>query len=71
VYVNDVFYPQSKPLAQDREGRFMPQLTLDHYELKENEILLMSDSADDPFDGRYFGLIEVDQVDSVISPILQ
>jgi conjugative transfer signal peptidase TraF len=71
VYVNNVLYPQSKPLAQDKEGRSMPVLTLDHYELKENEILLMSDSNDDPFDGRYFGLIDVDQVDSVISPVLQ
>lgn len=71
VYVNDVLYPQSKPLVQDREGRPMPKLALDHYELKGNEILLMSDSNDDPFDGRYFGLIDVDQVDSVISPILQ
>ncbi len=70
VYVNDALYPQSKPLVQDKEGRPMPILTLDHYELKENELLLMSDSNDDPFDSRYFGLIDVDQVDSVISPIL-
>jgi conjugative transfer signal peptidase TraF len=70
VYVNDVLQPQSKPLAQDREGRPMPKLALDHYELKDNELLLLSDSTDDPFDGRYFGLIDADQVDSVISPIL-
>jgi conjugative transfer signal peptidase TraF len=69
VYVNDVLYPQSQPLAKDREGRPMTALTLDHYELKENEILLMSDSNDDPFDSRYFGLIDTAQVDSVISPI--
>jgi conjugative transfer signal peptidase TraF len=69
VYVNNVFQPQSKPLAQDKEGRPMPTLALENYELKDNEILLMSDSADDPFDGRYFGLIDSDQIDSVISPV--
>jgi conjugative transfer signal peptidase TraF len=71
VTVNDVLYPQSKPLAQDQEGRAITQLKLDHYELKENEILLMSDSDSNPFDGRYFGLIDVEQVDSVIHPALQ
>jgi conjugative transfer signal peptidase TraF len=71
VYVNENLYPQSKPLAQDQEGRFMPQLTLDNYVLKEHELLLMADSANDAFDGRYFGLIDVDQVDSVVSPVLQ
>ncbi len=70
VTVNDVLYPQSKPLAQDREGRVMPRLKLDNYELKENEVLLMSDSNDNPFDGRYFGVIDVGQVDSVIRPFL-
>lgn len=68
VTVNDAILPQSKPLAQDLEGRLMPVLALDHYELKENEVLLMSDSNDQPFDGRYFGLINVEQVESVISP---
>ncbi|MEQ1545558.1 conjugative transfer signal peptidase TraF [Methyloglobulus sp.] len=71
VMVNDVLYPQSKPLAQDREGRVIPKLKLDNYELKENEVLLMSDSNDDSFDGRYFGVIDVGQVDSVIRPFLQ
>jgi conjugative transfer signal peptidase TraF len=71
VYINDVLYPQSKPLVQDHEGRALPQLSLVNYELKENEVFLMSDSTDDPFDGRYFGVIDVDQVDSVISPLLR
>lgn len=70
VYVNDSLYPHSKPLIQDSERRLMPALTMDHYQLKENELLLMSDSIENPFDSRYFGLITVDQVDSVIKPIL-
>jgi conjugative transfer signal peptidase TraF len=71
VTVNDVLFSQSKPLAQDREGRVIPKLKLDNYELKENEVLLMSDSNDDPFDSRYFGVIDVGQIDSVIKPFMQ
>ena len=70
VTVNDVLYPQSKPVTEDKEGHLMPRLKLDNYELKENEILLMSDADGNPFDGRYFGLIDVEQVDSVIRPAL-
>jgi len=69
VFINDIPYPHSKPLAQDRNGRLMPVLNLNHYELKKNEVLLMSDSEDEPFDGRYFSFIDVEQIDSVISPI--
>jgi conjugative transfer signal peptidase TraF len=69
VYVSDTLYPQSKPLVKDPKGRLMPVLALNNYELKENELLLMSDSGN-PFDGRYFGLINVEQVDSVISPFI-
>lgn len=67
VYVDDVLQPQSKPLIQDKEGRVMPKAALDHYVLKENEILLLSNSADEPFDSRNFGIIDVEQVDSVVS----
>jgi conjugative transfer signal peptidase TraF len=69
VYVNDRLLPESKPLIQDKDGRAMPSLMLNHYELKEDEVLLMSDSSSAPFDGRYFGVINVAQVDSVISPL--
>jgi conjugative transfer signal peptidase TraF len=70
VSVNESPYPNSKPLAQDNEGQPMPALTIKNYELKENELLLMSDSVDNPFDSRYFGIINVEQIDSVIKPIL-
>jgi conjugative transfer signal peptidase TraF len=69
VYVNDKLLAESKPLIQDKEGRAMPALMLDHYELKEKEVLLMSDAGNHPFDGRYFGIVDVAQVDSVISPL--
>jgi conjugative transfer signal peptidase TraF len=69
VYINDTLYPNSKPLAQDQNGLAMPALAIKQYELKENQLLLMSDS-EDPFDGRYFGIINVEQVGSVISPFI-
>ncbi len=69
VYVNDVLLPESKPLLNNKEGQALPSTSINRYELKENEILLMSDSTENPFDSRYFGPIEVDQIDSVISQI--
>jgi conjugative transfer signal peptidase TraF len=69
VYVNDILQPGSKPAEKDRQGRPMPVMSLDHYELKDGELLLMSEATENPFDGRYFGLIDFDQVDSVISPV--
>ncbi len=69
VYVNDVLLPNSKPAEKDQEGRPMPKLVLDHYELEPGELLLMSEATENPFDGRYFGIIDFDQVDSVINPV--
>ncbi len=69
VYVNDFLLPNSQPLAQNKSGQPMPRLSLERYELKEDEVLLMSDSASAPFDGRYFGVIDVEQIDSVISKL--
>lgn len=71
VYVNDVLQPQSTPVEKDSEGRPMPIAPLNHYELKEGELLLLSEATENPFDGRYFGLIDFEQVDSVISPVLK
>lgn len=69
VTVNEVLLPHSKPLTDDKTGQTMPAATLNQYELKDNEVLLMSESADYPFDSRYFGSVNTDQIDSVISPI--
>ncbi len=69
VTVNEKLLSASTPLMQDKEGRAMPALTLGHYELKENEVLLMAGSGKDAFDSRYFGVVDVKQVDSVISPL--
>ena len=69
VSVNDTLLPESKPLSKDKEDRPMPVIVLDRYELKDNEVLLMSGSTGEPYDGRYFGIIEADQISSVIVPL--
>jgi conjugative transfer signal peptidase TraF len=69
AFVNNVLQTESKPKKQDADGQAMPALIFDNYELKEGELLLLSDSNGDGFDGRYFGPLHFDQIDSVISPV--
>jgi conjugative transfer signal peptidase TraF len=69
VYVDNILQPESKPKQQGEDGQPMPLMLIDNYELKDGEILLLSDSNGDAFDGRYFGQIHSEQVDSVISPV--
>lgn len=69
VYVDNILQPESKPKQQGADGQPMPLMLLDNYELKDGEILLLSESEGDAFDGRYFGPIQSEQVDSVISPV--
>lgn len=70
VTINDSLYPQSKPQTQDKEGKQISRLVLENYVLKENELLLMSEATNDPYDSRYFGIISTEQVDSVIELFL-
>jgi conjugative transfer signal peptidase TraF len=69
INVDGKLLPGSKPAAQDRENRPLPALAVGNYELKENEVLLISESPEFPYDSRYFGVVEADQVESVIEPM--
>lgn len=69
VFVGTIIQPESQPKQRDKEGQALPVLLLDNYELKDGEMLLLSDANGDAFDGRYFGPIQSEQVDSVISPV--
>lgn len=69
VTVNGLLLPYSKPLPQDGEGRRMPAFQASTYTLGNLELLLMSDVSGTSFDGRYFGPVNVAQVQSVIHPV--
>jgi len=70
IQVNGQLLPHSKPLKADPGGRPMPQLELNAYRLKENELLLIGDVSHASFDSRYFGLIDRAQIQGVVKPIL-
>jgi len=69
VIVNTVLVPFSKLIKADAGGKLLPQLSIQSYVLKTDELLLMSDVNKRSFDGRYFGLVNRNQVKSVIDPI--
>jgi conjugative transfer signal peptidase TraF len=71
VLVNNVLLPQSQPFGKIKDDQGIPKLKLDHYELKHNELLLLSESRQESFDGRYFGPVDVEQVEGIISPVFQ
>ncbi|MGL5335204.1 MAG: conjugative transfer signal peptidase TraF [Enterovibrio sp.] len=66
VFVNEERLAHSKPAQHDLAGRKLPYYRLNRYTLKGSELLLMSDSSDSSFDGRYFGPIDRSQVKSVV-----
>lgn len=68
ITVNDNLLPQSQPRA---EIPVSSVTKLERYPLKPNEIVVISETKDAPFDSRYFGLLDVNQIDSVVEPIIQ
>lgn len=69
VNVNGVLLSFSKPLTKDDVGRAMPHYRI-HRVLKDSEVLPMSEVSSTSFDGRYYGPINVSQVQAVILPIV-
>ncbi len=66
VVVNGLTVPLSRPLSADGANRPMPLYRTDHYILSDQELLLMSDVTGLSFDARYFGPMDIKQIDSVI-----
>jgi type IV secretory pathway protease TraF len=48
----------------------LPQWRIINYQLKSNELLVMTDQSSWSFDGRYFGPINKRQIKAVIKPVL-
>lgn len=70
VSVNGTLLANSAQLSQDREGRPLPQPSLDEYTLRDGEILAMSTYNARSFDSRYFGPIRREWIVSVLEPVL-
>jgi conjugative transfer signal peptidase TraF len=70
VTVNGVARPFSRPLLEDTLGRALPYFRVKDVALDDKEVLLMTDQSCLSFDARYFGLIHLSQVKSVIIPVI-
>ena len=53
----------------DGANRALNQWRIKDYQLKNNELLTMTDQDRSSFDSRYYGLIKANQVKGVIAPI--
>jgi conjugative transfer signal peptidase TraF len=68
VYVNKKCVPNSKPIAVDENNRSLPHYRMSNYRLKKSEALLLGETPIS-FDARYFGPIDISNVQSVIRPL--
>ena len=69
VRVNGRLLPFSKPIKQDGMGRNLKAWEVQHYTLKTNELLTMTDQDPLSFDGRYYGIINRGLIKGVITPV--
>jgi conjugative transfer signal peptidase TraF len=70
VIINGQSVPLSKPLVTDSANRPMPQFRALQRILSSREVFLMSDITGLSFDARYFGPININQIRSVIYPVI-
>ena len=68
VRINGQHVSLSAPMQTDGRGRAMPHYVQDRT-LKAAELMLMSDVSPTSFDARYFGPIDLEQVQGVIEPV--
>ncbi|MCB1584571.1 MAG: conjugative transfer signal peptidase TraF, partial [Xanthomonadales bacterium] len=69
VYINSKLIPFSKPIAKDGTNRPMPVFRVEDYQLKDDELLLMGEDNPISWDGRYYGLVKVTQIRTVVYPV--
>jgi conjugative transfer signal peptidase TraF len=69
VAINGETLPQSAPAAEDARGDGLPSLYIRHFTLPAGYLLVMSDARADGYDGRYFGPIPAQEVQSVVLPL--
>jgi len=66
VWINGKLLTNSKPLKLQN----FSIAKLDNYQLKQNEVLLMSDYNPNSFDARYFGITNTAQIRSILIPLI-
>lgn len=69
VTVNDGPLPFSTLKDKDANNRRLNAIHLNHYQLKEGELLTMTDQDEWSFDGRYYGLVTKSQFKGVLAPV--
>ena len=68
VFINEQRVAESRPLKEDRSGRKLKAANLKR-ELGAGELILLG-RAESSFDSRYFGVVSVKGVKSVIGEVL-
>jgi conjugative transfer signal peptidase TraF len=69
VTVNGHQLPNSAPRDADFAGRPLPVCRLQGYQLRPEEVLVMSDYSPISFDSRYFGPIPRAQIQTAVRPV--
>lgn len=69
VFVNQTLLPFSKPKLTDGMNRTLPKWQALDYQLKEDEIMTMTNQSEWSFDGRYYGLVHTRQIKGMITPL--
>ena len=66
VWINDLLYPNSKPLDIDSRGQAMPKIR-GRFILAKDQIFLLGEHPHS-FDGRYFGPVSIKDSHHILSP---
>ncbi|HAU0967552.1 TPA: conjugative transfer signal peptidase TraF [Legionella pneumophila] len=69
VFVNHQRISFSKPISTDGMNRPLPQWRTRDYQLKEDEILTMTNQSAWSFDSRYYGPVHMGQIKGMITPV--
>ena len=69
VFVNHQRLPFSKPISTDGLNRPLPQWRMSNYQLKEDELLVMTNQSEWSFDSRYYGPVRKGQIKGMLTPV--